>query len=252
MKNTEFYIDHDGIPLHAKLDFPDLSSPSGRYPLVIVIHGFTGHMEETHIRAVAHALNENGFASLRVEMYGHGASGGSFREHTLFKWLSGSLTVIDYARNLDFVTDLYLAGHSQGGLTAMLAGAMKEDVLKAIIPLSPAVTIPDGARQGLLLGNPFDPLHVPEFIRLADGRELGGNYARAAQLIYVEPAIRKFKKPVLVIHGDADESIPVDDAVRAAKLYDNVTIKIIPGDTHCYDYHLDQVLEAVKEWMLAR
>ena len=129
MENREFYIDHDGIALHAKLDFP---KDAEKCPLVVVAHGFTGHMEERHITAVASALNEIGFASLRVELYGHGKSGGSFRRHTIFKWVSELLTVIDYAAKLDFVTNLYLTGHSQGGLATILAGGMNPDRLKAI------------------------------------------------------------------------------------------------------------------------
>ena len=81
-ENREFYINDDGIRLHAKLDFPDNVQDS--CPLVIVIHGFTGHMEETHIVAVAKALNDIGFATLRAEMYGHGQSEGQFRDHTLY------------------------------------------------------------------------------------------------------------------------------------------------------------------------
>lgn len=130
----------DGIRLNAQLDMP--ASSEGKHPLVIIIHGFTGHMEERHIVAVSRTLNEIGFATLRVDMYGHGKSGGRFEDHTLYKWLSNALRVIDYARSLDHVTDLYLCGHSQGGMTVMLAGAMKHDVIKGIIPLSPALMIP--------------------------------------------------------------------------------------------------------------
>lgn len=154
------FIMDDGIKLNAKLDMP--KEHPEKCPLVIVIHGFTGHMEERHIIAVSEALNEIGYATLRVDMYGHGNSEGSFRDHTLYKWLTNAMTVIDYARKLDFVTDLYLCGHSQGGLTVMLAGAIKHDVIKGIIPLSPACMIPDLARKGSLLGTSFDPDHIPE------------------------------------------------------------------------------------------
>ena len=43
------YIQDDGIRLNAKLDLP----PNGRkkHPMVLVIHGFTGHIEERHILA---------------------------------------------------------------------------------------------------------------------------------------------------------------------------------------------------------
>ena len=130
------YILDDGIRLNAALEMPE--NASGPMPLALIIHGFTGHMEEPHITAVAESLRQSGIATLRVDMYGHGKSEGTFRSHTLYKWLTNALTVIDYARGLDFVTDLYLIGHSQGGLTAMLAAGMKHDQIRALVALSPA------------------------------------------------------------------------------------------------------------------
>ena len=99
MENKEFYIPCDGLRLHAKLVFPAVEKE--KYPLVIIIHGFTGHMEEPHIVAVSETCNEIGFATLRVEMYGHGKSDGAFKDHTLFKWLTNALAVMDYAKHLD-------------------------------------------------------------------------------------------------------------------------------------------------------
>ena len=107
------YLTDDGIRLNIKIDRPQ--KPADRSPLGIVIHGFTGNMEERHIIAVSKMLNETGFATLRVDMYGHGSSEGKFFDHTLFKWMNNALTVIDYARELEWVTDIYLCGHSQGG-----------------------------------------------------------------------------------------------------------------------------------------
>ena len=242
-----FIID-DGIRLNAKLDMP--AGSAGKCPLVIVIHGFTGHMEERHITAVARTLNEAGCATLRVDMYGHGHSDGEFRNHTLYKWLTNALTVIDYARGLDFVDGLYLCGHSQGGLTVMLAAAMKRDVIRGIMPLSPAITIVRDAGRGRALGADFDPEHIPDEVVFPNGRVLGGNYFRVAQTIDIDAAIDRYGGPVLLVHGDADEGIPVRCSEEAAARYRNARLKIIPGDTHCYDHHLDEVLEAVRSWML--
>ena len=248
----EFYIDNERVPLHAKLDFPEGFTPKEggeKCPLVIVQHGFTGHMEEEHIIGVAHALNETGFATLRTELYGHGKSGGTFRTHTLFDWLLGIITVIDYARELDFVSDLFLCGHSQGGLTVMLAGAMKQDVIRGVIALSPAAMIPEDARRGNMLGNLFDPQNIPDTVEMEDGLRLSGNYIRVAQQVWVEPAIDAFKKDVLIIHGDEDETVPVQVAVDAAKRYEHAHLVLIRGDDHCYNYHLDQVLGELKKYM---
>ena len=243
------YIQDDGIRLNAALEMPEGWQPGQKCPLVVVIHGFTGHIEEPHILAVSRAMNAVGFATLRADMYGHGHSDGEFKKHTLYKWLTNALTVIDYARGLDFATDLFLCGHSQGGLLVMLAAAMKRDVVKGLIALSPACMIPEIARQGELLGERFDPDHIPEVLHGWNGLELDGNYARVAQTIHVEEAIDRYPGPVLVVHGDEDEAVPVAYGVRAAQAYANGKLALIPGDDHCYNRHLDQVLAAVQEWL---
>ena len=48
----EFYIEDDRIRLHAKLELPEGKE---RCPLVILVHGFTGDMEEPHIVGVGRA-----------------------------------------------------------------------------------------------------------------------------------------------------------------------------------------------------
>ena len=260
-ENREFFIADDGIRLHLKLDFPrenggeSIGKGRGAFsaqteeaeklPLMILVHGFTGDMEERHITAVQRTANEEGFAVLRAEMYGHGRSGGEFRDHTLMKWIGNILTVIDYARTLDFVSDIYLCGHSQGGLLTMLAAAMERDRLKAILPLSPASMIPERARRGELLGVAFDPGNIPAELDAGKSLTIGENYIRAAQLIDVDLAIARYDGPVLIVHGTGDQSVPYHYSEEAAAKYAHARLVPIPGDTHCYDLHLDQVTEAV-------
>lgn len=252
----EFYIDSDGIKIHAKLEMPD-GAPE-RCPLCIVQHGLTGHMEENHIIAVAQALREVGVATLRVEMYGHGQSGGTFAKHTLLKWVDNMLDVIDYAKGLDWVTELYLTGHSQGGLLTMLVAALRPDDLKAIIPMSPAIVIVKAARQGLMFGNSFDPVHVPDQVcfgdpDLAEGgtpvRCFCGDYFRIAQHINVDDAIASYHGPVLFVHGTADVGVPAQDSIDAAAAYENAEIVLIEGDDHGYHAHLDQVCAAIQDFI---
>ncbi len=244
------FIDCDGIKLNAYLDMP--KEKKEKCPLCIVIHGFTGHSEERHIVAVCEALNEIGVATLRADMYGHGKSDGKFEDHTLYKWLTNILAVVDYAKKLDFVTDIYMCGHSQGGLAVMLAAAMERDIVKALIPLSPAAMIPEIARTGELLGLKFDPENIPDELDAWDGRKLKGNYARVAQAINVEEAVDRYKKPVCIIHGDEDEAVPYSSSVKFSARYKDCKFVTIHGDTHCYDRHLDEVTAAVKEFMLER
>lgn len=249
-KGKQMYILDDGIKLNAKLEMP--VKAEGKHPLVIIIHGFTGHMEERHLVAVSRMLNEIGCATLRVDMYGHGNSEGKFHDHTLYKWLTNAMTVFDYARKLDFVTDIYLCGHSQGGLTVILAGGLEHERVKGIIPLSPACMIPDLARKGNLLGSDFDPDNLPEELTVWNDWTLGGNYIRVAQTIHVEEAIDRYSGPVLIVQGDQDGPELIQSAKEAAARYKNCQFQMITGDTHCYDHHLDQMVDTVKAWMLKR
>ena len=103
-----FWIEDGGVKLNTRLEMPE--NKNGSVPLVILIHGLTGHMNEPHLIALKDALVSEGFGVLRAEMYGHGNSGGKFADHNLYRWIDNTLAVIDYARNIKGVSDLYLAG----------------------------------------------------------------------------------------------------------------------------------------------
>ncbi|MCR5626097.1 MAG: lysophospholipase [Lachnospiraceae bacterium] len=241
------YIYDDKIKLHASLDMP--KNGAEKCPLCIIIHGFTGYSTERHIVAVQEAMNEIGIATLRVDMYGHGKSDGKFRDHTLHKWISNAMAVFDYVKTLDFVTEVYLCGHSQGGLLSMLVAPMEKETVKILIPMSPAIIIPRGSRMGNQLGIVFDPDNIPEEIH-TDEWTLGGNYIRVAQTIDVDRAIEAFKGKTLIIHGDEDEVVPYEDSVDAAGKYADCELVTIPGDNHGYESHLDLVCDAIKEYLI--
>ena len=242
----QFYIDDDEIKLNAILDMP--TTNVDKCPLCLMFHGFTGNIEEDHILAITTAMNQAGVATLRVDLYGHGKSGGEFKNHNLYKWLNNIMAVTDYAKKLDFVTDMYICGHSQGGLAVTLAAAMEKDLFKALIPLSPAYIIPDGARAGRLLGYQIDPDKIPDELEAWD-RVLSGNYVRVAQTIDVAKAIKDYKGKVLIVHGDEDETIPVEVAKKAAAEFYDCQLEIINGADHCYVNQEDEAAEIVKNFI---
>lgn len=247
MQNKEFYIDKDGFKLHAKLDFP--KDKEGKMPILVLIHGLTGHMDEAHLVGLKDAANEVGMACLRVDMYGHGKSDGELCNHNLMEWVCEIVYVIDYASKLDFVTDIYLSGHSQGGLAVILAAPIVSDKIKALIPLSPAINIVYEAKSSNFFGIKYDANNIPDRIRFWDKFEIKGDYFRVARNINLDEAIAAYNGPVFVVHGTSDESVKVKNGIEAAEKYKNATLKLIEGDSHCYDYHLDEVKQVVKDFL---
>jgi len=55
---------------------------------------------------------------------------------------------------------------------------------------------------------------------------------------------------VLIIHGDADETVPFSYAEKAAKLYKNAELVPIHGDDHCFTKHLNEMADAVRAFFL--
>lgn len=247
MENKEFFIECDGIKLHAKLDVP--KEKQERYPCVIVVHGLTGHMEETHIKEVAKACNEVGYAALRVELYGHGKSEGVFRNHTIFHWVLELIQIVGYVHQMQEVTDIYLAGHSQGGAAVLLAAAIKEPYIKGILLLSPGMMLKDVAIHGGFPQTEYDPENLGEEVLLFGEYPLAAEYFRVCRMLPFDEAVQEFRKNVLIVHADTDELVPYRYAVKLQKQYNKGELVTIPGDDHCYTKHLAMVVEAVKAFL---
>ena len=239
------FIKDDGIPLSLILEKPEGMDTC---PLVILLHGFGSAKEKLHTVQAAEAMRSAGFATIRMDLYGHGESGGEFRKHTLWKWVSNVMAAISWARGLDFVTDIYLSGHSQGGLAAALAAGMEPDRIRGLILRAPAFMIPDGAREGCLLGARFDPDRIPDSFPVIKGLELDGEYLRVAQTIRPEEAMDRFKGPVLILQGDEDDMVPVQVSARAAERYAQCELAVIPGETHHFDRYPEEMTRRIRSF----
>ena len=69
-------------------------------------------------------------------------------------------------------------------------------------------------------------------------------------LIHPEDMIAKYHGPVMIIQGSGDALVPMAYAEKAAELYENSELVVIPDDTHGFDLHLDQVTSAVEDFLM--
>ena len=241
-------IPDDGISLSAVLETPEGAGEAEKLPLVIILHGFGSAKNRIHTLQTAEAMQDAGFATLRLDLFGHGESGGEFRRHTLYKWIDNTLTVIGYMRSLGY-TDLYLSGHSQGGLVAALAAGMAPDRIRGLFLRAPAFLIPEGARTGSLLGYTFEPDRIPESILLPQGVTLDGDYIRVAQAVHAEDAADRFKGPVLILQGAEDDVVPPETVRPFAARYADCELAEIEGEGHHFDKRPEEMTERIRTFM---
>lgn len=250
----EISLKRDGLTLRGTLLKPE---GADKCPIAVINHGLMANRDKDSggmFKMLADRLLQKGVASVRFDFDGHGDSDGDFRDMSVLGELLDAFKIMDYVLSLDWVSDIYIAGHSQGALVGgMMAGYYREHVKKLVL-LAPAATIKDDALAGRCFGQTYDTDNLPPYIlmRNSEGEEfkLGQTYMRSARTLPVYETTSMFRGKTLIIHGSDDEAVGVIGAKRYKECMDNVTLHIIEGETHGLGtISLDAVISEVTEFL---
>jgi pimeloyl-ACP methyl ester carboxylesterase len=253
------------VPLGATLTLPDGAGPSP----AVVLAGGSGPLDRDSDtrrlrlgvgRQLAGALAAAGFASLRFDKRGVGASPGDWRRAGFTDDVDDLAAARDAlaARPEVDPARVLAAGHSEGALLVAALAARGA-------PLAGAVLLAASARPGdeLLLWQaraigPTLPAPVRGLLRLLRvdlARKVAANHARirrttgdvariggvrvnarwTREFLDHDPRadLARVRVPVLAVTGDADLQVPADDlAVVAATVPAPVEVHRVPGLTH--------------------
>ncbi|MBR4134873.1 MAG: alpha/beta fold hydrolase [Bacteroidales bacterium] len=207
--DTEVPISIDGSKgkLSALLYVPN-THPGGSSDLVILCHGLNCDHNFDLMHRIEEQLHANGFATLTFDFNGHGKSEGKFVDMTIPNEIEDLEQVLAYARDLRFVDDIALVGHSQGAVVAaMVAGKHPEDI-KAVVLLAPASSVRDDVVRGNLFGIEFNPLDLPDSLVLSNGIALGYRYLKTASHLPIFETSANYHGNACIIHGTGDRLVP--------------------------------------------
>lgn len=203
----------------------------GKFPTVIVSHGFSSNTNRTH--PYAQIFARAGYATVIFDFTktGTGESSGDSTLVSALTEIEDLRVMLDYVKTLDFVDadNITLAGCSMGGfVTALLAPEVESEVKKLVL-FFPAFCIPDHTREGHVQTTHFDPENIPDIIETPRMR-LGRKFAEDVINMDAFECCKHFSKPVLIVHGIEDYVVTVDYSEKAAVLYKDCTLKEIHGD----------------------
>lgn len=223
------WCQRDGKRIFGVMFRPD--GEQEKRPLVIISHGFGG----THQWGIpyAEALTEQGYLVYCFDFCGGGnysRSDGQTTEMSLLTERADLLAVLDRLRMLPEVdtSRITLFGESQGGIVTALAAAEAEPLVRNIILFYPAFSIPVDTHR-----------RYPTRTDIPDGGEIWGvrlGRCYAEDIYGLDPyaAVSRFRKPVLIVHGDSDRIVPVAFSDRAAQTYPHVRYHVLHGIDHGY------------------
>lgn len=226
--------------LSAVVYHPDLQEGE-RSLLVILMHGFMSDKQDPIITAIASKLQEKRIAYIRFDFNGHGDSEGDFRNMTVANEIEDAKKVYEYARSLDFVGDIALLGHSQGGVVAsMVAGELGAGSISGLVLMAPAAVLKDDALSGVILGARFDPVNIPEDVPIFN-RRIGRENIKVAQTLPIYEIATRYAGPVCIIHGMSNEIVPYRYGVRYKDGYKDAELHLVEGENHAFSRKFDEV-----------
>jgi uncharacterized protein len=212
-----------------------LVRPVGRaepMPGVILCHGFpTGPLDArqsagTFPELVDRMANELSFTAMTFTFRGCGTSEGDF---SLQGWVDDLRASIDHLIAEANPSSLYLVGTSTGGSIATCVGA-DDPRIRGVALLSPRADFDDWAaqrRRFLEHARDIGAIRTPGFPRSFD--DWGREFRRFRP---VDAARRFAPRPMLVMHGDDDESIPPADSRQIAAAHGGAELRILSGAGH--------------------
>ena len=198
----------DGVALNAWFVPPQGEENKG---VVLLLHGMDG-MDASSLLGQASVLNQAGYAVLLPDMRAHGRSGG---DHfgLAFEEPQDAAACLDWVRTQPDLREKPLAvmGISMGGAVAIRSAARNPEV-DAVVSVSSFASvdhmIQETMRLKLDMPDVLADLFTP-FMRFTLFTMFGASPLNDSPLHDIRAIA---PRPVLIIHGTADEQIPLENA----------------------------------------
>ncbi len=240
------FTNSSGDSIAAVLGVPE--RPNGRG--IVLLHCFTCTKHHRILRGISECLVAHGFTTLRFDFSGNGESGGRLEDATYTKML-GEVSAAASVLRKRGCGRIGAAGHSMGAMLALLA-AHEDKHINAVAFIS-------GSSQAARVREVFPPETVEKAER--EGQAQAFVYGRDMSLkreflldvekYNVGHAVAVLHRPLLIVHGTADEIIPPFHA-RQLHQWSNghSRLELMEGADHLFrdERNLSKLRKLVCSW----
>jgi len=227
----------------ASTDASRETTDPGAAPMVVIGHGVTSHWDRPWQTELSAALRMAGIASVLVSFAGNGASEGRFEDVTPTKEVADLGSVLDALQDWG-VNRLAYAGHSMGAAVGVIRAAMDARI-EVLVSLAGMFHVRRFMQRtfghlpygGLMLDKPG----------CCWNRTLEADAARLDSLTVQAASVGV---PWLLVHGDADELVPLQDSLDARTAAGGrPDLVVLPGIDHRFTGAIPAACDAVVPWL---
>ena len=211
--------------------------------IIIMAHGFTGDKDEwgRFVKA-AQAFCDAGFAVLRFDFSGSGESGST--PITIKQQVDDLKSAVRFVKAKGY-SRLALLGLSLGGLCSVRAYGADIETLVLWAPVTKPRIRYYLNKKEQIIKNGFI------FVKTRAGKELKIDpvFVKESESVDQIRILSRIQCPILIIHGDQDDTIPLEDSKSAMNyLPKGSKLEIIKGANHVMEPLLDKAIELSLEW----
>ena len=205
-------------------------------PAVIVLHGWGGNA--AHMLDLAPSIHEAGFHSLFLDARNHGLS--EHDDHTsMLRFAEDLGTAVEYLCERDDVSDVAVIGHSVGAAAAIYYASYHTNV-------SAVVSVASFAHPGELMN---ENLPLPGPVRWVVLKAIESMIGKGFDVIAPRSRVEYVSAPLLLVHGEQDDVVPVKDSYELASHRPNTELLIVPDGAHSdltpFEPYFPQVMEFI-------
>jgi len=234
-----------------------LSNPTGskEKPIIILCHGFTSGKDNSTNTKLRKTFDEKEISTFRFDFFAHGESEGEFENLTISKAVDDVLKAIDFLKSKGY-SKIGLVGSSFGGMASLLATSRTNDlyILALKSPVSDYLgkIIADENRY------PLEKWEEQGFLihKESDGRgfKLNYSYFEDAERINSYEEMKRIKIPTLIVHGDKDKTVPIEQSKKAASVIENCKLEIVEGAGHHYSNpgEFNRMIKLISEFIIEK
>jgi len=206
-------------------------------PIIILCHGFSTSKDSSTYKTMQESLNQHQLSTFRFDFYGHGESDGKFEDITLTKAVNNILETIVFLKKQGY-PQIGLLGSSFGGNASLLATCKIKDIFvlalkcpvsnyfeNQILKKSPE-EIANWKTQGFIYY--FSNTHQKKKKLKYSFFEDIKNYKNDSS------KYKTITLPTIIVHGDQDITVPVEQSKKTAEIIPHCTLEIIKGADHFF------------------
>jgi len=232
-----------------------LSNPQTNFnlPVIILCHGFTTSKNSPSYIKFEQIFNNKNIATFRFDLFGHGESEGDFENITISEGVDDILNAIKYSKKKGF-SKIGLVGSSFGGIASIMAASKTNDlfVLALKSPVSNYLEREYRRRTKQEIEKWKSEGFVIHMNSRGEKRKLNYSFFEDYKNNNGYEVAKKIKIPVLIVHGDQDKSIPVEQSKKTISILENGKLEIIKGASHYYSNpeYFDKMIKLISDFII--